>query len=48
MLDNEWLAVGKPLSEGGPLGNGHPFIHGSHKGESNLAAGVRAGAIVKG
>jgi lipopolysaccharide export system ATP-binding protein len=26
--------------EGVPLGKGHPFIHGSREGESNLAAGI--------
>src|SRR5262249_22255707 len=35
-----WLAGGKRLFEGVPLGKGHPFIHGSREGESNLAAGV--------
>lgn len=28
----------KAFFEGDPLGKGHPFIHGSHEGESNLAA----------
>jgi hypothetical protein len=44
-----WLADGKRLFEGVPLGKGHPFIHGSREGESNLAAGAsRAGITVKG
>lgn len=40
--------MGKRRFEGVPLGKGHPFIHGSHEGESNLAAGVCAGVTVKG
>jgi lipopolysaccharide export system ATP-binding protein len=39
--------MGEAPFEGGPLGKGHPFIHGSHGGESNLAASVRAGVTVK-
>jgi hypothetical protein len=34
--------------QGVPLGKGHPFIHDSHKGESNLARGVCAGVTLKG
>jgi hypothetical protein len=47
-LRMRWLAVGKRPFGGVPLGNGHPFIHDSREGESNLAAGVCAGVTVKG
>jgi hypothetical protein len=47
-LTSRWLAVGKRPFGGVPLGNGHPFIHGSRQRESNLAAGVCAGVTVKG
>jgi hypothetical protein len=42
------LADGKGLFGGDLLGKVHPFIHGSHEGESNLAAGLCAGVTVKG
>jgi len=45
---SEGLADGKRPFQGDPLGKGHPFIHGSHESESNLAAGVGAGVTVKG
>jgi hypothetical protein len=34
-----WLADGKRLFEGVPLGKGHPFIHGS-RGANRISPGV--------
>ena len=36
-LESGWR-MGEAPFNGDPLGKGHPFIHGSHGGESNLAA----------
>jgi len=48
MLKTRGWRTGKRPFQGDPLGKGHPFIHGSHEGESNLAAGVGAGVTLKG